>query len=541
MPIGVDLDNQFIRIVQLSPDQPAALQGAGAFEIPYSQSDKRIQKIRNLFRNHNWPSTRCCLGLSGRDLNLRFLSLPEADPGERDQVVSFEAKQFIGNAPLSDFLHTAQFFPYPSLNHPDTMYRDSPVEVEKMGEMRLSLGLQRKERFEDLEHCLNYAGFQATSSVPKALALFHCYRDLFPEMRSENGDVVSTLLCHVTDSTLDVVLVHQSMVLAMENGGGNFSVSRRESGAGNQMISPARKVAQQLSTRIFSIYESFRSEYENLPVTPDRTMISGSIPALRDVVEEGNELMDGKLDILDPTSKLDFSSLSTHIEDQFEETGPSWTIPVGLALMNDDVHGGWLKTPSTSDGTPMHFPTEKTEDRAKWFKRDLPVTAVLLFLLCSLVFRYLYENRQMAPLNVSNEKLEEQVETLEKEKEEFEKERKKGKRLQEQVRSLANLRRENSKLLELHHHISEVLPESVSVGRLEYGRSLDSCDQLFCLSGSIDHSLEVSTSLLKSHFLDPLEEKYGVQATITDVQTRKDEKKTTFIIGLTDAELDQEK
>lgn len=555
MPLGIDLEPNKIRIVQIATGDSLQIQGAGSYDIPYQKTTKRIQKMTNIFRNHSWPNDYCCLGLSGRDLNLRSLTIPGSDSTNLDKMVYFEAKQFLGNVPIEEFHHKYQTLPYPSfqknIEHTAGATESrSPLEhlTHKTTPHQILLGLLRKERFQNIEECLQESSLTDTSAVPKIMALFRYYQLLQTQSPEELPDKTEDirLLAHVSPESLDLCLIQSNHLIAAENGGGRFAVpgltASNDEQETNNLDDVLRRTAQQISTRMFSMYESIREQNEPLPVTPDHILMTGSLPRISQVTDACQPLMDTEISVLPSLNNLSNTALPTQIQKHINQHKSSWNIPLGLALLGKEMHNDMSFSSETDSKTSLHFRTETTKTRQKWHRFEAPVLSVLLFLCLSLVARFSYEQQKISPLRQTQNKLEQQDEKLATQLSTVQDATERKETLRTDITALRKLRRKGIHLNTLIRDISSTLPESLHLTTLEYSSETASCNAPFCLRGTTSYSLKVTPAIINTQLLEPLKDQYAIKGEIVDMNSNKSGNKTntTFIIGLRYEEMDSQ-
>lgn len=202
MPIGLDIGSHAIKALAVRR-VGGKFQVVGATRVRRASVDSDesrfpmlTKELYSLFTNARVHPKECIVGLTGRDLNLRFVQLPPvAGKGDLRQMIGFEVTQIIGRGGAEIY----------------SDYAVLDIE-EKYPEISLLLAMSKRSLAEDLHKTCVRSGIDVKDLTPNAIGLFTAYRNAGV---SKPGEV--TLLLDIGAENTDLVLVRDGKLLFARN------------------------------------------------------------------------------------------------------------------------------------------------------------------------------------------------------------------------------------------------------------------------------------------------------------------------------------
>ncbi|MBI3272503.1 MAG: pilus assembly protein PilM [Planctomycetes bacterium] len=311
------------------------------------------------------------VGLTGRDLNLRFTQVPPVAPDQVQAMMEHEVIQIAGKSGglvYSDHL---------GLDYP---WKPLPIP------MIVALG---KTAFVD-ERMLLLArgGVRVRDLVPNSIALFHAWRALTPVSPE------TILLVDVGAENLELVFAREGRLVFARNVAGGGRVFT-EALAGTLKVTPAKaeelkcregslnhaatdgarmallNAAGQIQSLIQSSISFARTQTQLPDLSPDRVLVSGGGARVDGLLANLAKFLDKPVEPFDPASALDLSLLGEKDARHVREQPTDLAIALGLAVVDLDAPGVSLSLLPDAEKTRRRF----------WRKEVLLYAAAAVLLL----------------------------------------------------------------------------------------------------------------------------------------------------------------
>jgi len=281
-------------------------------------------------------------GVTGSDVMLRYLPVPEVEDWRLERLMDFEVRELESRSgsPLA------------------TSYNLLPVPRELDDEDTMLLGVIREDLLDswvDELAPITCAGFS-----PNAVALYNAYLAL--------GDHESsvTLLANVGATTLDLALVRgtdlyfarsvstslakrdetlaKSLGISAERARGlihqhldlSLAEGRRVSSDADRVTRPLLPLYDSLPTLLSGIITLCKAQARLRELSLDRVLLTGGGARANGLVQMLTGRLRVPVSVWDPTEMVDPSKLSAEEADQLEADGPAAAIALGLAISAAD-------------------------------------------------------------------------------------------------------------------------------------------------------------------------------------------------------------
>ncbi len=460
MGTGIAIDQTGIRILDAArlSNGDVRIERAGYFPFkqPYEDWQSGFVKYQ---KDYTLPSGSAYIGVSGKHLSLRHVTLPARNEQELQKLVSKEVQQFAGSHQEKSLTHAFQRVPIP---HSET------------NEVGILLGILRTEWIIQASELLKHHDLQIDACIPDAISIFETYRCCSDSSRS-SGDVI--MLGWLGYNSIDVCLVRNEQLIAARNTRGGISTildassasasntelyqrlvgqgGRTDTGVENPE-SLVKSGVSRLSLRLSTAYDYFSDQFPDLPDQPDRLLICGPAARIKALPDKLSTAFGQSIDVLNPAEQVDHSNLPDHKKSAFREIGPEWATTLGLALAQDQGRQDLLL-----------FKTPAAKDKETWWQVDLPAMVGFSFLfLCFLIYGIQsYRNNQ--ELNSTRQNLQQELTSLRQRETTFNQKVQKSRSLHEQVTRISKIREQGLVVLEAFRQLPAVQPDQATMSSMK--------------------------------------------------------------------------
>ncbi len=442
MSSGIDISRTGVRICQ-ARSGTGSIAIDGAAYLPYGRPvEDRLEGFLENADQLDLPRNLVQVGVSGKNLNMRYMTCPASDPVQIERMVSMEVEQFAGTHKQEGLEYSYHIL----------------GAADENNQYPILIGLLRGNWLERLDGGMKKQGVRLEACVPDSIA----YYQAFDEVASYDENNYSTdglvLLANIGYNTIDSVLLRDGTIVSARNStGGITTITDQITEESETEESGYRKLWQHvqgegkfeeefredmkggisaLGTRVYSAYNYFQREFSELPDQPDSLYISGEGARIPDVRQELQEHLQVNVQTFDPTSACDLSALPEKEQSLFRSGGPEWSVPLGLALSIDRERGQFLK-----------FTTSGAERREKWWHQEFPALAGMVIVMLAILVFGTRKYMVTQPVVERKKSFEQRLEDLNKREE-------RQKEIQEQ---LASFRRESQRIRNLQMAGASVL------------------------------------------------------------------------------------
>lgn len=338
---GLDLGHSHVRMATLDSKKGAiTLTRYRSAELEASESPHEVAS--EVFGGLKPKPTSVRVGVTGADIMLRYLPVPEVEDWRLERLMEFEVRELESRSgsPLA------------------TSYNLLPVPRELDDEDTMLLGVVREDLIDNWVDDLGPISVEGFT--PNAIALYNAYLAL--------GDHESsvTLLANVGATSLDLALVRgtelyfaRSVTTSLEkrdetlakNLGIDASRARdlihkhldlslaegqRVSTDADRVTRPLLPLYDSLPTLLSGIITLCKAQARLRELALDRVLLTGGGAQAAGLVQMLTGRLRVPVSVWNPTEMVDPSGLSDDEMDQLEADGPGATIALGLALSAAD-------------------------------------------------------------------------------------------------------------------------------------------------------------------------------------------------------------
>ncbi|HEX9795154.1 MAG TPA: pilus assembly protein PilM [Planctomycetota bacterium] len=282
------------------------------------------------------------VGLTGADLMLRYLPVPEVEDWRLERLMEFEVRE----------LETRSGSPLA------TSYNLLPVPRELDDEDTILLGLVREDLLDEWIAALGSLPVQGFT--PNAIALYNAYLAL------GDHEASTTLLANIGAGTLDLTLVRgtdlhfaRSVTTPLEKRDATLAerlgtdaararrllhkhldlgaaVGKRLDPDADRVTRPVLPLYDPLPTLLSSMVTLCKAQARLRDLALDRVLITGGGAATQGIEDFLCERLKVPVSVWNPIEMLDLSALPPEQAEQAEADGPGATVAIGLALSAAD-------------------------------------------------------------------------------------------------------------------------------------------------------------------------------------------------------------
>ncbi|MBI3096699.1 MAG: pilus assembly protein PilM [Planctomycetes bacterium] len=349
MPIGLDIGSHAIKALAVRR-VGGKFQVIGATRVRRAsvESDEArfpvlTKELYTLFATARVSARECVVGLTGRDLNLRFVQLPPVQgKGDLRQMIGFEVTQIIGRGGAEIY----------------SDYAVLDVE-EKYPEISLLLAMAKRSLAEDFYRTCIRAGLGVKDLTPNAIGLFTAYRNAGS---ARPGEV--TMLLDIGAENTDLVLVRDGQLLFARNistgakvftdtiqGALKCSASKAEDRKirdgslvrGEAEAPGAADIRGLLFNAVGPLQSTVHSSMQfaraqmKLDLEVGRILLSGGGARLRGFPEYLSSVLGKSVERFNPFGGVDLSRLSPATAAELSSTPTDFAVALGLAQLGSEA------------------------------------------------------------------------------------------------------------------------------------------------------------------------------------------------------------
>lgn len=339
--IGLDLGRAHVRLATLDAKKGgASLSRYRSVELDPGESPHDV--AGEVFAGLKPRPAGVRAGVTGSDIMLRYLPVPEVEDWRLERLMDFEVRELESR----------------SGSGLATSYNLLPVPRELDDEDTMLLGVIREDLIDQWVDALSpvtVGGF-----TPNAVALYNAYLALGDHEQSV------TLLANVGATSLDLALVRgtelyfaRSVTTSLENRDQTLARSvgvdaqrardlihkhldlslaegQRVSTDSDRVTRPLLPLYDSLPTLLSGIITLCKAQARLRELSLDRVLLTGGGAKAKGLVQMLTSRLRVPVQVWDPTEMVDPSGLDADELDQLEADGPAATIALGLALSAAD-------------------------------------------------------------------------------------------------------------------------------------------------------------------------------------------------------------
>lgn len=365
---GVTIGSRTVRVLQVRRQKNGTWQVLRALTSPIGAEDpsdaQRVAEGRAAAQTAQAKGD-ALIGLSGRDLIVRYTQVPPVPDWRLDMLMNFEIQEVAeqsGGDVSAD---------YALLDIDDTTSGDNVVLVALAKNGYLKPRLQ----------ALSSAGLRVLGGAPRAMGAFWAYR--------ENGHLrhdETVLIMHVGHENTDIAIARKGSLLFARNmsGGSNkftellmqnmgvpFATAEKlkvrkgnltPRGRAKYRDSTEEKVANNLMTAGSHFVSAFRTsvmfakaQTKAPDCEPDRMVLMGAGALLRGLPEYLESNVGVPVELFDPLDDLDLSALSDDAREMLRQDQGAMAATLGLAQMCADAEATRVEVLPAADKKKRHF------------------------------------------------------------------------------------------------------------------------------------------------------------------------------------------
>lgn len=460
MGTGIAIDQTGIRIIQAHlQNGDVSLTGAGYF--PFSEPHEDWQQGFVRFqKNYDLPSGSGYIGVSGKHLSLRHVTLPARNERELSDLVGKEVKQFAGSHQQGDLTHA---------------YQRLPGSGTDQNEISVLVGILRSEWIMQASKILQQHDLQLEGCMPDAVSIFEAFRTC-PPSNHEPDEI--TMLAWLGYNSIDICLVRDQQFVGARSTRGGIStileaastsgtkhetfqqlVGQPNSTSGSLAIEDTDTLLEQsvskISLRLSTAYDYFVDECPSLPDNPDRVFLSGQAARISSLPAKLSSSFGQHIDVYNPATSIDASTLPEHKQNDFNTVGPEWTTALGLAMAQEQGRTDLLL-----------FKTPAARENEEWWNIQMPSIAGFTFLFFALVIYGLQSNRINSSLQSTKQELEQRVSTLRQRDKTYTSRTQEASTLQSETERLRRLKQHGLLTMQVLRDLPAVQPDEATISSL---------------------------------------------------------------------------
>jgi type IV pilus assembly protein PilM len=389
---GISIGSRTIRVLQVKKQKDGTWQVLKALSAPYDGEEapdsRRVAEGRSALQSAGAKGS-ALVGLSGRDLIMRYTQVPPVPDWRLEMLMNFEiqevAEQSGGDVSAA----------YSKLEIDDTTTGDEIVLV----------ALAKNGHLKPRLDALKGAGLDALGGCPRAVAAYWAYK--------ENGHLrhdETVVIMNIGNENTDLAIAREGeLVFARNISGGsknftdslvtNMRVNRATAeklkitkgnltprGQAKYRDSGEEKVANNLmgvGGHFVSAFNSsimFAKAQSKVPdCDPDRCVIMGAGAKLRGFAEYLESNLGVPVELFDPVDELDLSPLSSDAQAALKQEQGGIATTLGLAQMAAD-----------SDSFQLEVLPEADRKKRQFMQETLPVIISGIILLIGVVVAFVF-------------------------------------------------------------------------------------------------------------------------------------------------------
>lgn len=368
---GVSIGSRTIRVLQVKKQKDGTWQVLKALSVPYDGEEapdgRRVSEARAAMQSAG-ARGGALVGLSGRDLIMRYTQVPPVPDWRLEMLMNFEIQE------VSEQSGGDVSAAYAKLEIDDTTTGDEIVLVA------LAKNGHLKPRLE----ALKAAGMDARGGCPRAVAAYWAYKEnghlrhdetvVIMNIGNENTDLaiarngelvfarnISGGSKNFTDSLVTNMRVNRATAEKLKITKGNLTPR----GQAKYRDSGEEKVANNLMgvgghfVSAFNSSVMFAKAQSKVPeCNPDRLVIMGAGAKLRGFAEYLESNLGVPVELFDPVDSLDLSSLSSDAQAALKQEQGGIATTLGLAQMAADAEAFRLEVLPEADRKKRQFMQE---------------------------------------------------------------------------------------------------------------------------------------------------------------------------------------
>ena len=389
---GVSIGSRTIRVLQVKKQKNGTWQVLKALSAPYDGEDapdaRRVAEGRSALQSAGAKGATL-VGLSGRDLIMRYTQVPPVPDWRLEMLMNFEVQE------VSEQSGGDVSAAYAKLEIGDTTSGDEIVLVA------LAKNGYLKPRLEAVKS----AGLDALGGCPRAVAAYWAYKEngnlrhdetvVIMNIGNENTDLaisrsgelvfarnISGGSKNFTDSLVSNMRVNRATAEKLKITKGNLTPR----GQAKYRDSGEEKVANNLMgvgghfVSAFNSSVMFAKAQSKVPdCNPDRCVIMGAGAKLRGFAEYLESNLGVPVEVFDPVDELDLSALSSDAQAALKQEQGGIATTLGLAQMAADA-----------DAFKLEVLPEADRKKRRFTQETLPVIVAAVILLIGVVVAFVF-------------------------------------------------------------------------------------------------------------------------------------------------------